>query len=120
MPDINTHVNIGCVKYSVVYYSKNVKETIWTWSTGIRASFIRILERMVSSGPDLGLPYTRAMGRGLFEIRAKGPEGIGRIFYCVLIDRKIVILHAFIKKTEKTPENELAIARKRLNEMKHG
>lgn len=120
LPEMNMRVNIHHMEFSVVYYSKNLKETLWTWPAGIRASFIRILERMKTFGPDLGLPYTRAMGQGLFEIRAKGPEGIGRIFYCVLIDRKIVILHAFIKKTEKTPKGELALARGRLKEVRRG
>ncbi|MCL5285171.1 MAG: type II toxin-antitoxin system RelE/ParE family toxin [Nitrospirae bacterium] len=106
--------------YTIVYYSKTVQNCLWSWPNGIRASLIRILERMVSEGPDLGLPYTRSMGQGLFEIRARGPEGIGRIFFCTLIDRQIVLLHGFIKKSEKTPERELTIARKRSKEVRHG
>lgn len=60
------------------------------------------------------MPFTRSMGQGLFEIRAKGKEGIGRAFFCTVVDRRIIILHAFIKKSQKTPAQELAIARKRL------
>lgn len=73
---------------------------------------------MLVHGPDLGLPHTRAMGGGLFEIRAKGGEGIGRAFYCTTIGQRIVILHAFIKKTEQTPPRELATARLRLREVR--
>ena len=51
------------------------------------------------------------MGAGLFEVRAKGREGIGRAFYCAIVGQRIVILHAFIKKTEQTPVRELEIAR---------
>jgi phage-related protein len=58
------------------------------------------------------------MGGGLFEIRAKGREGIGRAFYCARIGQRIVILHAFIKKTEQTPQRELEIGRARLKEVK--
>jgi phage-related protein len=76
---------------------------------------------MVESGPNLGLPYTRALADGLFEIRAKGTEGIGRALFCTLIDRKIVILHGFfIKKTRQTPAKDLRMARKRLKEVQHG
>ena len=57
------------------------------------------------------------MGDGLFEIRAKAEEGIGRAFYCTLVGRRIVILHGFIKKTDKTPQRELVIARKQLREV---
>ena len=76
--------------------------------------------QMVESGPNLGLPYTRALADGLFEIRAKGAEGIGRALFCTLIDRKIVILHGFIKKTQQTPAKDLRTARKRLKEVQRG
>jgi len=58
------------------------------------------------------------MGSGLFEIRAKGREGIGRAFYCTVIGQRIVILHAFVKKTEQTPLRELDTARERLREVR--
>ncbi len=59
------------------------------------------------------------MGDGLFELRCKGAEGIGRAFYCTMVGREIVILHNFIKKTQETPDRELKTARKRLKEVKH-
>ncbi len=68
-------------------------------------------------GPDLGMPHTRAMGGGLFELRLKAKEGIARVFYCTLVGRRIVMLHQFIKKSEKTPRRELGVARKRMKEM---
>ena len=74
----------------------------------------RIAERVLSFGPNLGMPFTRSMGQGLFEIRVKGKEGIGRAFFCTIAERKIVILHVYIKKSQKTPAKELAIARKRM------
>ena len=70
-------------------------------------------------GADLRLPHSRAMGDGLFELRCKGAEGIGRALYCTVIGREIVILHSFIKKTQETPDRELKTARKRLKEVKH-
>ena len=71
-------------------------------------------------GPDLGMPHTRAMGGGLYEIRAKAAEGIGRALYCTLVGQRILILHALVKKTDKTPSHDLALARHRIKEvMKH-
>jgi phage-related protein len=58
------------------------------------------------------------MGGGLFELRLKAAEGIARVFYCALIGRRIVMLHQFIKKSEKTPRRETEIARKRMKEVK--
>jgi len=63
------------------------------------------------------VPHTRALGDGLFEVRTKAEEGIGRAFFCALVGRRIVILHGFIKKTDKTPKRELTIARNRLKEV---
>jgi phage-related protein len=68
-------------------------------------------------GPDLGLPHTKAMGGGLFELRIKAAEGIPRVFYCTIVGRRIVILHQFVKKTDKTPAKELQIARRRMKEI---
>jgi phage-related protein len=58
------------------------------------------------------------MGEGLFELRLKALEGIARVFYCTMTGKKIVMLHQFTKKTDKTPPRELAIARRRLKEVK--
>lgn len=65
----------------------------------------------------MGMPHTRALGNGLFEIRAKAEEGIGRAFFCTMVGRKIIILHSFIKKTDKTPKRELDIALTRQKEV---
>jgi phage-related protein len=58
------------------------------------------------------------MAQGLFELRCKGAEGIGQAFYCTMVGREIVVLHGFIKKTQETPNKELALARKRLKEIR--
>ncbi len=85
---------------------------------GFVARFLRYAERMELYGPDLGMPHTRAMGEGLFELRLKVAEGIVRVFYCTLVGRRIVMLHQFIKKSDKTPRKELEIARMRMKEVK--
>lgn len=108
------------MNYALEFYSKTVQDEILDWPNGIQASFTRIAEQMTEHGPNLGMPYTRAMKEGLFEIRAKGREGIGRAFFCTLVGRRIVILHGFIKKTEQTPTRELRIARQRLKEVQNG
>lgn len=106
------------MKWEIAYYDKNVQKTIESWPVGIRAVYARITERVVLFGPNLGMPFTRALGNGLFEIRAKGREGIGRAFFCTSVGRKVVILHCLIKKSPKTPLKELAIGRRRLKEIR--
>ncbi len=104
------------MRYEILFFNEKVQAQIENWPTGIVASFTRIAEQMEMSGPNLGMPYTKALGEGLFEIRARGAEGIGRAFYCCLIDRKILILHGFIKKSQSTPLKELTIARRRMKD----
>ena len=105
------------MSYTISFYNRSVQKEINSWPTGIYAKFLRIAEQIEISGPNLGLPYTRALGNGLFEIRAKGPAGIGRAFFCCVVDREVIILHGFIKKTQKTPLKEIQLARKRLKNL---
>jgi len=106
-------------QWAITYYSEKVRKMIDKWPAGIRAYYARITERMMLYGPNLGMPFTRAMGDGLFEIRAHGKEGIGRAFFCTIVGNRIVVLHGVIKKTEKTPKRDLEIARKRMFEVCH-
>lgn len=103
--------------WSVSFFSARVEAEILELAPGFVARFIRYAERMERFGPDLGMPHTRAMGGGLFELRIKAAEGIARVFFCTVVDRRIVILHQFVKKTEKTPPKELDIARRRMKDV---
>ena len=84
----------------------------------LQARYIGLTSRMIEYGPNLGLPHTDAFGGGLFELRIKGVEGIARIFFCTMMKQEIVMLHSFIKKTQKTPERELKVAKLRMKELK--
>jgi phage-related protein len=106
------------MNWTITYYSESVQNEILAMPTGFLARFLKYTDRMELYGPDLGMPHTRSMGEGLFELRLKAAEGIARVFYCTMIGKRIVILHQFTKKTEKTPSKELAIARRRLKEVK--
>ena len=66
------------------------------------------------------LPHSRTFGESLFELRPRGRSGIGRAFYCFLIGRRAVVLHAFVKKSQQTPDRELKLARKRMKEISRG
>jgi phage-related protein len=106
--------------WTVSFYNKRLEGEILAFPSGFLARFLRYAERMEAFGPDLGMPHTRALGSGLFELRIKAVEGIARLFYCTVVGNRIVFLHMFVKKTEKTPAKELDIARQRMKEVKHG
>lgn len=105
--------------YSIAYYSESVQEEIYALPDTLAARYVVLTRRMVMLGPNLGEPHTKAFGGGLFELRLKGVEGIARVFFCTMIGRRIVMLHSFIKKSNKTPPGELEIAESRLKELKH-
>ena len=106
------------MNWRISFYSADLQKEILALPVGFVARFLRYAERMEVYGPDLGMPHTRAMGRGLFELRLKAAEGIARVFYCTVVERRIVMLHQFIKKSEKTPRKELEIALRRMKEVK--
>lgn len=117
-PRYSRYAIVKPVNWGVTFYSAAFQKELLQLPAGFVARFLRYAERMELYGPDLGMPHTRAMGEGLFELRLKVAEGIVRVFYCALVGRRIVMLHQFIKRSEKTPRKELEIARKRMKEVK--
>jgi phage-related protein len=102
------------VNYTIEYFHARVKAEIESWPDGILADYARMVELLMGFGPNLRMPHSRAMGGGLFELRPRGREGIGRVFYCFVVSQRVVILHAFVKKTQDTQEQDLRIARQRM------
>jgi len=107
------------VNWTITYFSDSLQQEILSMSAGFLARYLRYTDRMEVFGPDLGMPHTRSMGEGLFELRLKASEGIARVFYCTMVGKRIMMLHQVVKKTEKTPPRELATARRRMKEVKN-
>lgn len=106
--------------YDIEYFHPRVLAEIESWPVDVLADYAHLVELLAEHGPNLRLPHSRAMGEGLFELRPRGRFGIGRALYCFLIGRRIVVVHAFIKKTQQTPDKELRLARKRAKELQDG
>jgi phage-related protein len=71
------------------------------------------LEMLAAEGNRLRFPKSRALGDGLFEIRVAHPEGPFRIVYCFQPGRRVLLLHAFVKRTREIPAHELEVAQER-------
>ena len=106
------------MNWNICYYSEALQKELLELPAGIQARYLHLTERMEIHGPNLGMPHSKAVKDGLFELRMKSKEGIGRVFYCTAVHRRIVMLHSFIKKTQKTPRRELNVALKRMKEVK--
>ena len=104
--------------WEITYYNERVVQEIVALPITIRARYFHLIDRIERHGPNLGMPHTKAMGDGLFEMRMKGREGIGRALFCSVVGQRIVILHSFVKKTQKTPQRELDKAIQRMKEVK--
>jgi phage-related protein len=69
--------------------------------------------KTVEYGWQIGMPTCRPMGKGLYEVRSVLPSGkIARVLFC-FYEEKMILLHGFIKKTQKTPAQDLDLALKR-------
>jgi phage-related protein len=106
------------MEWEIVYYSEDLQRVIMEFPAGIQARYIHLTQRILAFGPNLGMPHSRALGQGLFELRLKSREGIGRVFYGNVADQRVMMLHAFVKKSAKTPARELKMARDRLKEVR--
>jgi phage-related protein len=105
------------MKWQIEFFNESVEADTYSFPSKILAKTLYIFEMIEEFGANLGLPYTDSFGDGLFEVRAKGQEGIGRSIFCYAVGKKIIILHSFIKKTQKTPKKDLDIAKERKKEI---
>jgi phage-related protein len=80
---------------------------------------LRDLQKGISLGPPLSRPMP-TVAAGVSELRVRGKTAAIRVFYFVKLPEAIVVFHAFQKKTQKTPAQELTLGRQRLTEVLHG
>jgi phage-related protein len=107
------------MRWSITFYSEKVEAETLALPPGILANFLRIAELIEEFGPNLGRPHTGPLGQGLFEIRAKGREGIARSVFCTVAGEEVVILITVIKKGTKIPKRSMETARQRMKEIQN-
>jgi phage-related protein len=103
--------------WTIEFFDEGVEAETLALPPKILAKMLHIFELIEMAGARLGEPYTKPLHDGLFEIRAKAREGIGRSIYCYQKGQKIIVLHSFVKKDQKTPKRDLEIALKRKKEI---
>ena len=108
-------------KFEIVFYDKPdgsepVRDFLLSVDDKMRARLIRMIELLARNGVALRMPYSEHLVDGIFEIRAKVGSNISRVLYFFVIGKRIVLTNGFIKKTQKTPKNEIELAKKYRNE----
>lgn len=97
--------------FEIIFYDKSdgtepVKEFLDSLNVKMRAKMVREIELLAVNGPELREPYSKAIGDGIFELRAKVGSDISRVLYFFFIGRKIILTNGFIKKSNRTPPGE--------------
>ena len=102
------------------YQTGQGKEPVREWLVGLDAESRRIVGRDIATaefGWPVGMPLSRSLGGGLYEIRSNiGRKRIARVIF-VLHGSRMVLLHGFVKKSQKTPKSDLDLARQRAKEI---
>ena len=103
--------------FDVEYYEKDdgtypAEEFILSQDMKMQAKLFHLLELLELKGNELREPYSKPLSDGIFEIRAIQGNNITRVLYFFVIGKKIILTNGFVKKTQKTPENEKKLAKK--------
>ena len=104
-------------KFQVIFYEKEngdcpIEEFMNSLDIKMRAKMIGLLELLEEKGIQLREPYSKIIEDGIFEIRCKVGNNISRVLYFFYFEGKIVLTNGFTKKTQKTPIEEIKLAKK--------
>lgn len=104
------------------YRQTNGREPVRDWLKSLKKSDRKIVGediKMVQEGWPLGMPLVGNLGEGIWEVRSSLPNTIARVLF-IMYQGKMVLLHGFIKKTQKTNQQDLELAKKRKKEIWRG
>lgn len=105
-------------EFKVIFYEKEngdcpVEEFITSLDAKMRAKMVGLLELLEEKGNQLREPYSKLIDDGIFEIRCKVGNNITRVLYFFYFEGKIIRTNGFVKKTQKTPTEEIKLAKER-------
>jgi phage-related protein len=110
--------------WQVVFYideegNEPVKDFILCQDDGAIAEILHVFKLLHQFNITLGMPYVRKVDKsGIRELRIKHGSDIYRIFFFAHTERKFILLHAILKKEDKTPESDRNLAIERMNDYK--
>jgi len=97
--------------WTVETAGKVVDEELDALDLALRARLARFARLIEAHGPEaLKMPHARHLGGKLWELRLQGQNTVARVIYLTMTGQRVVLLRAFVKKTQKTPAHEIAVA----------
>src|SRR3954453_4844913 len=107
------------VPWRVEVLNEIVAAEIAALPADMQARFLRLSERIIQAGLEsLGEPHVKHLEGKLWELRLTGRDGIARALYVTAVGRRVIVVRAFVKKTQKTPSGEIKLALQRAKEIK--
>jgi phage-related protein len=107
------------VVWRIEILNETVAAEIAALPPDMQARFLRLAERIVAAGlQSLGEPHVKQLEGKLWELRLTGRDGIARVLYVAATGQRVVVLRAFVKKTQKTPRAEIELALRRAKDIK--
>lgn len=108
------------MNYQVEYYEREngdrpAESFILAQDKKMQAKIFAVLELLEEKGPTLREPFSKSLGDGIFEVRAKQGTDISRVLYFFVVNKKIILTNGFVKKTQKTPQEEIKRAKRYRN-----
>ena len=105
--------------WTVEFLDEDVKSDLEALPKDIIASFLRIAALIEAKGlPQVREPYVKHLEGPLWEMRMKGRDGIARAAYVTATEKRVVVVHVFRKKVQKTPRRDIELALKRAKSVK--
>jgi phage-related protein len=106
------------VSWHVEILNDTVAAEIKALPADMQARFLRIADRIIQVGlENVGEPHIKHLDGKLWEMRITGRDGIARALYVTATGKRVVVVRAFVKKTQKTPRNEIDLALQRAKEV---
>ena len=104
-------------RFEAEFYEKDngdqpAREFLLSLDKKMRAKMMMIIGVLQDNGNELREPYSKHLSEGIFELRAKVGSDISRVLYFFYIDQHIILTNGFVKKTQKTPQQEIEKAKK--------
>ena len=111
-------------EYEIEYYetedgTRPAEEFILSQNNKMQAKIFTALDLLEYKGPGVREPYSKPLGDGIFEVRAKVGSDISRVLYFFIIGKKIILTNGFVKKTQKTPKREIDRAKRYREDFEH-
>ncbi|MCD8230708.1 MAG: type II toxin-antitoxin system RelE/ParE family toxin [Clostridiales bacterium] len=108
-------------EFHIIFYRKEnsfcpIEEFLNSLSIKMRTKALRMIALLEQHGNELREPYSKSLDNGIFELRIQQGSNTARILYFFMVDNQIVLINGFIKKTQKTPAQEITKAKRYRND----